>query len=36
MPVSSQKIFKEEYLDILKDYAVEYDEKYIFHDLFDW
>jgi len=31
----SQKTFKEEYLDILKDYAVEYDEKYIFHDLLD-
>src|SRR6201996_9414545 len=31
----SKKTFKEEYLDILKDYAVEYDEKYIFHDLLD-
>jgi len=29
------KTFREEYLDILKDYAVEYDEKYIFHDLLD-
>jgi putative transposase len=31
----SKKTFKEEYLDILKDYAVDYDEKYIFHDLLD-
>ena len=31
----SKKTFKEEYLDILKDYAVECDEKYIFHDLLD-
>jgi putative transposase len=31
----SKKTFKEEYLDILKDYAVEYNEKYIFHDLLD-
>jgi putative transposase len=31
----STKTFREEYLDILKDYAVEYDEKYIFHDLLD-
>jgi len=31
----SKKKFKEEYLNILKDYAVEYDEKYIFHDLLD-
>jgi len=27
--------FREEYLEILKDYAVEYEEKYIFHDLLD-
>ena len=31
----STKTFSEEYLEILKDYAVEYDEKYIFHDLLD-
>ncbi|HEY2581156.1 MAG TPA: IS200/IS605 family transposase [Mucilaginibacter sp.] len=31
----SKKTFREEYLEILKDYAVEYDEKYIFHDLLD-
>lgn len=31
----SKRTFKEEYLDMLKDYAVEYDEKYIFHDLLD-
>jgi putative transposase len=31
----SKKTFREEYLDILKDYAVDYDEKYIFHDLLD-
>lgn len=31
----ARKAFKEEYLDMLKDYAVEYDEKYIFHDLLD-
>ena len=31
----STKTFREEYLDILKDYGVEYDEKYIFHDLLD-
>ncbi len=31
----SQKTFREEYLQILRDYAVEYDEKYIFHDLLD-
>ena len=30
-----KKTFKEEYLDILKHYDVEYDEKYIFHDLLD-
>jgi REP element-mobilizing transposase RayT len=31
----SKKTFREEYLEILKDYAVEFDEKYIFHDLLD-
>lgn len=31
----AKKTFKEEYLDMLKQYAVEYDEKYIFHDLLD-
>jgi putative transposase len=30
-----RKTFKEEYLKILKDYGIEYDEKYIFHDLLD-
>jgi len=29
------KTFREEYLEILKEYGVEYDEKYIFHDLLD-
>ncbi|MDF2433508.1 MAG: REP-associated tyrosine transposase [Mucilaginibacter sp.] len=29
----SKKTFKEEYLDMLKSYAVEYDEKYLFQDL---
>jgi len=29
----SNKSFREEYLDILRDYAVEYDVKYIFQDL---
>lgn len=31
----AKKVFKDEYLDMLKDYAVEYDEKYIFHELLD-
>jgi putative transposase len=31
----SKKSFREEYLEILKDYAIDYDEKYIFHDLLD-
>ncbi|MDB4924391.1 IS200/IS605 family transposase [Mucilaginibacter sp.] len=31
----SKKTFREEYLEILKDYAVEYEEKYIFHNLLD-
>lgn len=31
----AKKTFREEYLDILKDYNVEYDEKYIFHDLLE-
>lgn len=30
-----KKSFKEEYLDILKDYSIKYDEKYIFQDLMD-
>jgi len=30
-----KKTFKEEYLEILEYYAVEYDERYIFHDLLD-
>jgi putative transposase len=30
-----KQTFREEYLEILKDYAVEYDEKYIFQDLLD-
>lgn len=29
----AKKTFREEYLDILKDYNVDFDEKYIFHDL---
>ncbi len=29
----SKKTFKEEYLQILRDYGIEYDEKYIFNDL---
>lgn len=31
----SKKTFREEYIEILKDYAVEYDVKYVFHDLLD-
>ena len=31
----SKKTFREEYLEILRDYAVEYEEKYIFQDLLD-
>ena len=31
----SKKTFREEYLEILTDYAVEYEEKYIFKDLLD-
>jgi putative transposase len=31
----AKKTFREEYMDILKDYAVEYDEKYIFQALLD-
>jgi putative transposase len=31
----SKTSFKEEYLKILKDNNIEYDEKYIFHDLLD-
>lgn len=30
-----RKTFKGEYLGMLKDYGIEYDEKYIFHDLLD-
>lgn len=30
-----KKTFREEYLKMLKDYGVEHDEKYIFHDLLD-
>jgi REP element-mobilizing transposase RayT len=31
----NKKSFKEEYLEILKDYNIEYDMKYIFTDLMD-
>jgi putative transposase len=31
----SKKTFRQEYLEILRDYAVEYEEKYIFQDLLD-
>jgi len=31
----AKKTFREEYLDILKDWDVEYDEKYIFQDMSD-
>jgi len=31
----SKKTFRQEYLEILNDYAVEYEEKYIFQDLLD-
>ena len=30
-----KKTFREEYLSMLKDYAVEYDDKYIFNDLIE-
>jgi hypothetical protein len=30
-----RKTFKEEYLGMFRDYGIEYDEKYIFHDLLD-
>jgi len=30
-----KKTFREEYLDILEHYAIQYDDKYIFHDLLD-
>jgi len=30
-----KKSFRDEYLEILKDYNIEYDEKYIFQDLID-
>jgi putative transposase len=31
----SKKTFREEYIEILTDYAVEYDEKYIFQEMLD-
>ena len=31
----ARQAFREEYLGILKGYDIEYDEKYIFHDLLD-
>jgi putative transposase len=31
----AKKAFRDEYLDMLRDYAVDYDEKYIFHDLLE-
>lgn len=31
----NRKTFKEEYINILKRNEIEYDEKYIFHDLLD-
>ena len=31
----SKKSFREEYIQILKDCGVEYDERYVFHDLLD-
>ena len=31
----TKKTFKEEYLDILNDYGVEYDDRYLFQDLLD-
>lgn len=30
-----KKTFREEYLKLLSDYAIEFDEQYIFHDLLD-
>ena len=30
-----KKTFREEYIRMLKDYEIDYDEKYIFHDLLD-
>ncbi|WP_428660187.1 IS200/IS605 family transposase [Runella sp.] len=30
-----KKTFREEYLNILKDYNIDFDEKYIFHELLD-
>jgi REP element-mobilizing transposase RayT len=30
-----KKTFREEYIGMLRDYHVDYDEKYIFHDLLD-
>jgi REP element-mobilizing transposase RayT len=31
----AKKAFRDEYLDMLRDYAVDYDEKYIFQELLD-
>lgn len=31
----AKKTFRDEYIDILSDYAIEYEEKYIFHELID-
>src|SRR5476651_715675 len=31
----AKKTFREEYVGLLKEYGIEYDEKYIFHDLLD-
>ncbi len=30
-----KKTFREEYIEMLKDYNIDYDEKYIFHELLD-
>ncbi len=30
-----KKTFREEYISMLKDYEIDYDDKYIFHDLLD-
>ena len=31
----AKQTFNEEYIGILKDYAIEYDEQYLFHNLLD-
>ena len=31
----AKQTFRTEYLEMLKDYEIDYDEKYIFHDLLD-